>query len=356
MTASDSANGSPIGHDSLERPLIALAMGDPAGISPELTARLVASDAVLAAARLVVIGDPRVLADGAAVAGVSLDAEEISESEVPACAARPALLQAGRLDPVDIHRGVATGEGGAFALANYRAALDLAAAGRVDAVCYTPFNKAAMKLAEPAYGDDIVFTAATLGHTGDASEFNVLGRLWNARVTSHIPLSAVAAHITEASILRGIRLTTASLRAAGIAAPRIAVAALNPHAGDGGNFGREEIDEIGPAVERARRDGTAVEGPFPSDTVFLRARGGHFDAVLTMYHDQGQIAMKLMGFDRGVTLLGGFGFPICTPAHGTAYEIAGQGVANAGAAINAVLLAAEMAKSSVEQGEISTTG
>jgi 4-hydroxythreonine-4-phosphate dehydrogenase len=133
------------------------------------------------------------------------------------------------------------------------------------------------------------------------------------------------------------------MRVAGFERPRIAVAALNPHAGDGGNFGREEIDSISPAVENARSEGVEAEGPFPADTVFLRAKSGAFDAVLTMYHDQGQIAMKLMGFDRGVTLLGGFPFPICTPAHGTAYEIAGKGVADIGATRAAVLLAAEMA-------------
>jgi 4-hydroxythreonine-4-phosphate dehydrogenase len=121
------------------------------------------------------------------------------------------------------------------------------------------------------------------------------------------------------------------------------VAALNPHAGDGGNFGREEIDIIRPAVDAARAEGIGVEGPFPSDTVFVRARSGAFDAVVTMYHDQGQIAMKLMGFDRGVTLMGGFPFPICTPAHGTAYEIAGKGVANIGATRASLLLAATMA-------------
>jgi 4-hydroxythreonine-4-phosphate dehydrogenase len=127
------------------------------------------------------------------------------------------------------------------------------------------------------------------------------------------------------------------------ARPRIAVAGLNPHAGDGGNFGREEIEIIAPAVDAARQDGIAAEGPFPADTVFVRAKTGAFDAVLTMYHDQGQIAMKLMGFDRGVTLLGGFPFPICTPAHGTAYDIAGRGIAFTGASRAALLLAAEMA-------------
>ena len=121
-------------------------------------------------------------------------------------------------------------------------------------------------------------------------------------------------------------LTHRALRAAGFAPPRIAVAALNPHAGDGGNFGREEIDVIAPAVKAGAGGGhPRAKGRFPADTVFVRARRGDYDAVLTMYHDQGQIAMKLMGFDRGVTLLGGFPFPICTPAHGTAYDIAGRG-------------------------------
>jgi 4-hydroxythreonine-4-phosphate dehydrogenase len=149
--------------------------------------------------------------------------------------------------------------------------------------------------------------------------------------------------ITIDAVVNALELTARSLRAAGFEPPRIAVAGLNPHAGDGGNFGREEIDVIAPAVQRARERGVPAEGPFPADTVFVRARGGAFDAVLTMYHDQGQIAMKLMGFDRGVTVLGGFPFPICTPAHGTAYDIAGQGVANLGATRAALLLAVEMA-------------
>jgi 4-hydroxythreonine-4-phosphate dehydrogenase len=183
-----------------------------------------------------------------------------------------------------------------------------------------------------------------VGLDGPASEFNVLDGLWNARVTSHISLAEVASHITRERVLRALRLTDASMRTAGFERPRIAVAGLNPHAGDGGNFGREEIEAIGPAVEEAISDGIATEGPFPADTVFLRARSGAFDAVLTMYHDQGQIAMKLMGFDRGVTLLGGFPFPICTPAHGTAYDIAGKGVAGVGAARAAILLAVEMAQ------------
>jgi 4-hydroxythreonine-4-phosphate dehydrogenase len=326
------------------RPIIALAIGDPAGISPELTARLLALDDVKAKARLVVIGDRRVLDDGARVAGVQLDLTTVApDADLSKEQDRPVFIDLGHLDPASIKRSEAAVEGGRFALTNYRHALTLARDGRADAVCFTPFNKNAMRLAHPAYDDEISFSADVVGLKGPASEFNVLDRLWNARVTSHIPLAEVASRITGERVLRALRLTDSSMRGAGFERPRIAVAGLNPHAGDGGNFGREEIDAIGPAVEKAKAEGVVTEGPFPADTVFLRAKNGAFDAVLTMYHDQGQIAMKLMGFDRGVTLLGGFDFPICTPAHGTAYDIAGKGIAAIGATRAALLLAADMA-------------
>jgi 4-hydroxythreonine-4-phosphate dehydrogenase len=311
------------------KPTIALAMGDPAGISPELTAKVVALDDARRAARIVVIGDRRVYDEGAKVAKASASPDEFVDLK--------------HLDPATIKRGVASKEGGASALANYRHALRMVADGKADAVCFTPFNKQAMRLAHPSYEDEIGFTAGVLGFKGTATEFNILEGLWNARVTSHIPLARVSAALSVDAIVQALELTANALRAAGFEPPRIGVAALNPHAGDGGNFGREEIDIIEPAVKKAKAQGLPVEGPYPADTVFVRAKGGQFDAVLTMYHDQGQIAMKLMGFDRGVTLLGGFPFPICTPAHGTAYDIAGKGVANIGATRAALLLAAEMA-------------
>lgn len=325
------------------RPTIALAMGDPAGISPELAAKALALPEVRDAARLVVVGDQRVMEAGAEVAGVALDVDWRSEAGDLDGYARPVFVDLGHLDPARVERAVAARAGGEFALRNYRTCLELAAAGRADGVCFTPFNKAAMRAAHPGYDDEIGYSLGVLGLAGPASEFNILEGLWNARVTSHIPLAAVASHITFDGVLQAIRLTDRSLRNADFAKPRIAVAALNPHAGDGGNFGREEIEVIAPAVAAARAEGIAADGPFPSDTVFVRARAGAFDAVVTMYHDQGQIAMKLMGFDRGVTLMGGFPFPICTAAHGTAYEIAGKGVANIGATRASLLLAAKMA-------------
>jgi 4-hydroxythreonine-4-phosphate dehydrogenase len=327
------------------RPIIALAMGDPAGISPELTARIVALDEAQAAARIVVIGDKRIFDAGAAIAKVTPQVDVIGARDAfPGASKRPLFIDLAHLDPASVQRGVAAKAGGELALANYRHALQRVASGQAQAVCFTPFNKQAMRLALPTYEDEIGFTADTLGIRTAATEFNILDKLWNARVTSHIPLSKVASSLTIDGIVDALELAAQSLRAAGFNPPRIAVAALNPHAGDGGNFGREEIDVIAPAIERARARGTPAQGPYPADTVFVRARGGAFDAVLTMYHDQGQIAMKLMGFDRGVTLLGGFAFPICTPAHGTAYDIAGKGIANLGATRAALLLAVEMAQ------------
>ena len=327
------------------RPTIAFAMGDPAGISPELAAKVLALPEVRSAARLVVSGDRRILDEGARVAGTAVDVRVVDdETAASQVQDGPVLVDLRNLAPAEVERGTATLAGGRFATENFRRALLAAKAGRADAVFFTPFNKAAMRMAYPAYDDEIRFINDVLGDAYPASEFNVLDRLWNARVTSHVPLSEVASRITGERIERALRLTDGCMRAAGFERPRIGVAGLNPHAGDGGNFGREEIDIIAPAVERAKRDGVAADGPYPSDTVFLRAKAGQFDAVLTMYHDQGQIAMKLIGFDRGVTMLGGYPFPICTPAHGTAYDIAGQGIANVGAAREALLLAIRMAE------------
>jgi 4-hydroxythreonine-4-phosphate dehydrogenase len=326
---------------------IALAIGDPAGVGPELAAKLTADADVRAAAHLIVIGDRRVFERGAREMGVQPDVEIRSLADATAPADRPVLVDLGHLDPASIARSEPSQAGGRFALENFNTCLRLAQAGKVAAVCFTPFNKAAMRMAHPSYEDEIVYTAEFLG-TPDvvAREFNVLEGLWNARVTSHVPLSQVASLITTPRIVNDLKLTNRSLQEAGFEHPRIAVAALNPHAGDGGNFGHEDDDIIRPAVEQAKQAGIDAEGPFPSDTVFVRATKGAFDAVLTMYHDQGQIAMKLIGFDRGVTLLGGFPFPICTPAHGSAYDIAGKGIANLGASKAAVLLAAKMGRKS----------
>jgi len=240
---------------------------------------------------------------------------------------RIVFVDLAHLDPATIARGVPSRAGGAFALANYRHALERASRGEAAAVCFTPFNKQAMRMADADYEDEIGFTAGVLGTHRPATEFNILEGLWNARVTSHVPMAKMPKLLTVDAIVDALGLTASALRAAGFHPPRIAVAALNPHAGDGGNFGREEIEVIAPAVERLRREGLEASGPWSPDTVFIAARRGDFDAVVSMYHDQGQIAMKLMGFERGVTLHGGLPVPVATSASGSAFDIAGKGLA-----------------------------
>ena len=326
------------------RPTLALAMGDPSGISLELTAKLLADDEARGFADYIVVGDSRALADGAKVAGVTLDLPIWKPGDSDVDLSQGAVVaDLGHLDEAGITRVESSVAGGDFAMANFRTVLRMGAKGAADAATFTPFNKHAMRLSYPTYVDEIEIITQETGSATGGREFNILPNLWNARVTSHVPLSGVAELITKEAVLAGIRLTNESMKKVGFDTPRIAVAALNPHAGDGGNFGHEDDAEILPAVEAARAEGIVCDGPFPSDTVFLRAKRGDYDVVQTMYHDQGQIAMKLMGFELGVTLIGGYDFPVCTPAHGTAYDIAGKGIADLGATREAMRVATQMA-------------
>jgi 4-hydroxythreonine-4-phosphate dehydrogenase len=173
-------------------------------------------------------------------------------------------------------------------------------------------------------------------------EFNTLGTLWTSRISSHIPLAEIPKYVTKDRIKAAARLTYQTLKRAGFEKPRVGIAALNPHGGDGGTCGREEIDIIEPAARELNAEGLPIEGPYPADTIFLKAQAGILDAIVTMYHDQGQVAIKLMGFSRGVTVQGGLPAPITTPAHGTAFDITGAGTANVEAMTQALLLAAKM--------------
>ncbi len=326
------------------RPTLALAMGDPSGISLELAAKLLADEEARTFADYIVVGDSRALADGAQVAGVTLDLPTWKPGDADIDLTKSAVVaDLGHFDQAGITHGASSVAGGNFAMANFRTVLRMAAKGAADAATFTPFNKHAMRLSYPTYVDEIEIITQETGSKAGGREFNILPNLWNARVTSHVPLSGVAELITKDRVLAGIRLTNESMKKVGFAAPRIAVAALNPHAGDGGNFGHEDDAEIVPAIEAARAEGIICDGPYPSDTVFLRARKGDYDVVQTMYHDQGQIAMKLMGFELGVTLIGGYDFPVCTPAHGTAYDIARKGIADLGATREAMRVATQMA-------------
>ncbi len=333
-------------------PRLALVTGDAAGIGPELLVRLLAHPEVRDAAAILALGDARVLERGIEQAGIRPELEvgrDLATLLRHAGRGRPVFWDRGDCDPADCPPGRVSRAAGAAALAGFRAALDLAAAGTVDAVTFTPFNKQAIRLDHPAYEDEAVEALAHLGLDAPCVEFNVVEAFWNARVTSHVPLREVADLLTVERIVERIAMTRDALVAAGRERPRIGVAALNPHAGEGGAFGREEIEVIGPAVERARAMGLPAEGPYPADTVFLRAKAGAFDAVVSMYHDQGQIAVKLLGFEEGVTVLWGLPFPVTTPAHGTAFDIVGTRRARLEPSLRAVRIALAMARSALDR-------
>ena len=324
-------------------PRVGLLLGDPAGIGPELVAKLLSGEDLDREAQTIVIGEPRVLARGGKIAGVALDVapiDRLNGSDGPGAV----LLRGPEIDPAEAPIGEATAAAGHYVLDTFRQALGLAQAGELDAICFAPCNKQAMHLGGLVLEDELRFFVDVLGHKGYVGEINATGELATTRVTSHVPLRAVADLITEDGVVAAIRLAHETLRAGGNPHPRIGVAGLNPHAGDGGIFGREEIEVIAPAVERAKAQQIAADGPYPSDTVFLRARDGAFDAVVTMYHDQGQIAMKLMGFERGITIAAGLPVPITTPAHGTAFDIAGRGIARVDGLREAYRTACRMAR------------
>jgi 4-hydroxythreonine-4-phosphate dehydrogenase len=197
--------------------------------------------------------------------------------------------------------------------------------------------------------------AHLLGHQGYFSEMNVLDGQWMSRVTSHVSLREALDLIDAQSIEDAIRLVDATMRRASIARPRIAVAALNPHAGEGGLFGRDEIELIAPTVAKIAATGIDCRGPFPADTVYIKAFAGEYDSVVAMYHDQGQIATKIRGFNRGVTVTAGLSTIFTTPAHGTAFDIVGKGMASTGALENALRLAAQLAGSRLAAKETKNT-
>ena len=326
------------------RPAIALFAGDPAGVGPELIARLLADGSAAQRANVFLIGSREALADGMRVAGCRY----VFDEGVPVRGmelAQPLLVRGPVLEDRGFERGNVSAKSGEHMLHGLMFAIGMHTAGIVDALCFAPLNKAALRAGGMDHPDELHWFAEVLNFNGTCVELNVLEGLWTSRVTSHVALSEVSALITAEKVAEMIELIHGSLRAAGIGEPRIAVCGLNPHNGDNGAYGREEIEKIAPGVEMARQRGFAADGPYPADTIFVRAtrKTGGYDGVVTMYHDQGQIAMKLMGFERGVTVQGGLPLPITTPAHGTAYDIAGKGVANDGAMKNAFALACKMA-------------
>lgn len=331
-------------------PRIGLIPGDPSGIGPELVARLLAEDCI-AEAEVLLIGDRHVFELGQTQAGLShemtaVDAAAADWTKVDGLA----LHEMQTLTPDEVVLAESTEASGRSTLRVLDQALAFVQQGVIDAIVFAPFNKASMHMAGIGHSDELHYMAEKLGVRGYISELNTLDGMWTSRVTSHIALKDVADAIDAHRIEEATHLIDRTLRRAGYARPRIAVAALNPHAGDGGNFGREEIDVIEPVVARMAGGQMAVTGPLPSDTVFLKVTRGEIDAVVTMYHDQGQIALKLLGFDRGVTVQGGLPVPVTTPAHGTAFDIAGRGEADVGATRAAFEIACKMVSNWEQEG------
>ena len=336
----------------MRRPRLGIIPGDPSGIGPELIAKLLQEPAVLAQADVLLIGDAHLWEAGAKQAGLPLSLETIDETKL-SLGFTLAHLDLETIAAEDVQIATVTQASGNSALRCLDKALDLAQSNTIDGILFAPFNKAALTLAGLNAEDEHRYMARYLGFEGYHSEINVLDALMTTRVTSHIGLKDVAANIDQPAVMRAVDLAYSTLKKAGKTRPHVAVAALNPHAGDNGKFGREEIDILEPAVKACQDRQMHVTGPWPSDTVFLKAQRGEVDAVVTMYHDQGQIAIKLMGFERGVTIAGGLPIPVATPAHGTAFDIAGKKKANVSATQQAFDLLVRMAKTHLADQESS---
>ena len=324
------------------KPRLAWVLGDPAGIGPELIAKSLANPEMRRMCRPVVVGPMWLLEQGMQVAHAR---SEVLPTE-------PARLDSVPPDTIPIvdagwpFQEFACGQmspaAGTLCIAMLRTAMNMAKAKHLDGVVFGPLNKEAMHKGGSPHRDELHLFAEWLGDTY-VSEINAAAGLFTTRVTTHVPLKEVAGLLHQDKVVLAVQLLHRTLMEAGIEPPIVAVAALNPHGGEHGLCGDEEQTIIAPAVAQAQALGIPAVGPFPADTIFMRAKRGEFHGIVTMYHDQGQIATKLLGFDRGVTIQGGLSVVTTTPAHGTAFDIAGKGQANTGAFEQAVSIAARMA-------------
>ena len=325
------------------RPILGVTLGDASGIGPEIVACLLAREETYTLARPLVFGDSDILARGAEVAGVVLRPHPIAS---PA----EARLEPGEPDVVDIGIlarplppfGAVSAEVGRASAEYTRLAAEAALRREIRGLVSGPVSKAALHLAAPGAASDAEYLARLTGAAGVQGMIGVEG-LRVFTVTQHVALARVPGLVSRARVLGAIRTAASALPSMGVERPRIAVAGLNPHAGDGGLFGLEEIQEIAPAIADARREGIDAVGPLPDDTVFVRCHRGEFDAVVAMFHAQANVAVKMIGFGRGVSVTIGLPFPRATTAHGVGLDIAGSGRASAGSLIDAYELVARMA-------------
>ncbi|MBI2504851.1 MAG: 4-hydroxythreonine-4-phosphate dehydrogenase PdxA [Candidatus Latescibacteria bacterium] len=324
------------------RPLLALTLGDPAGIGPEVVLKALREGGLQGRVRLLVVGDLRILERAASWLGWNPAFQVVTRpGEGGYGPGEVVLFDLGNADPASCPPGKVGAPAGRAAVEYVCRACDLALAGEVDAVVTAPLNKEAMNLAGFAYAGHTELLAARTG----AARVSMLltgPQLRVVHVSTHVSLEEAIRRVEQRRIGEVIDLAYHACRLLGISSPRIGVAGLNPHAGEGGLFGDQEAVQILPAVQAARERGLAVSGPEPPDTVFLRAVKGEFDVVVAMYHDQGHIPMKLLAFDTGVNV--SVGLPIIRTSvdHGTAFDIAGTGRASAASMVAAVEVALQM--------------
>ena len=308
-------------------PLVAVTMGDPAGVGPEIIAKTFADPGFHARNRALVVGDAGMLERAAQLVGLPLRINGIPEPEDAAFEPGTAdVLQVGEL-PLDLPFGELDARAGDAAFRYLERATRLASAGRVAAIATAPLNKEAMHLAGHGYPGHTEILADLTG-TQDYAMMLVTDELKVIHVSTHVSLREAIERAQPERELAVIRLAHESMKRLGVERPRVAVAGLNPHAGENGLFGKEDLEKIRPAVKAALEEGVDASGPWAPDTVMMRARQGHFDVVVVQYHDQGHIPIKLMGFDTGVNVTVGLPFFRTSVDHGTAFDIAGTGKAD----------------------------
>ncbi len=336
------------------RPLVAITMGDPSGVGPEIILKALSVEELWATCRPLVIGDWRILERAAGWLGSAVDLQPQHFERVDApqdghyLPGMLTLLDLKNADSDACPVGQVSPQSGKAAVEYVFRACDLAMAGQVDAVVTAPLNKAAINLAGFHYSGHTELLAERTG--ADKVSMLLVGpKLRVVHVSTHVALQEAMQRVTRQRVEQVINIADQSARALGIAHPRIAVAGLNPHAGEGGLFGDQEAREILPAVQAARARGMDVSDPQPPDTVFLRAVQGEYDIVVAMYHDQGHIPMKLLAFDEGVNV--SMGLPIIRTSvdHGTAFDIAGTGKARETSLLAAIDVAVKMVRA--KEGE-----
>ncbi len=317
-------------------PWIALTLGDPAGIGPEIALRTLEQEEVRAAANLLLIGP-------AALLPKSIQRQASLDAELPAGSGQVRAFETAG-DPMSWTPGTVQASAGAAALAALRAGHEFAFGGHVDALVTGPVSKEAMHLA----GEHCEGQTELLGRWCSAERFQMTVRFQELTVmllTRHMPLREALDAITTEAVLDHLRLLNETLTRSGVPRARLALAGLNPHAGEAGLLGREEIEILEPALEVARSEGIDVAGPVSPDTLFARGLKGEFDGVLALYHDQAFIPMKLAGQDTGVTVLAGLPYLRVSPIHGTAFDLVGTGRASEENLVAALHAAAKLAPS-----------